>query len=62
MFLEFKPFLATLVGTCIFLTIFDHDAVSLCCILCIHETEGAGDKEPDVDLRVRGTESEVPDS
>lgn len=34
-------------------------AVPLCCFLCVHEIEGAGDSEPDVDIRMCGSESEV---
>ena len=36
-------------------------AVSLRCLLCLREAQGARNPEPDVDIRVCGTESEVED-
>ena len=37
-------------------------AVPLRCFLCLHEIKGAGDQEPDVDLRMRGAKPEVKSS
>ena len=37
-------------------------AVSLCCVLCVHEIAGARDQKPNVDIGMRSSKPKIKDS